>query len=225
MVLTVWCVFWGDKYSSDYVYILKRMVEMNLSYPHEFICITDNPLPMINCILPECDYHGWWQKLQLFMPGMATGPSLYLDLDVVITGSLDGLVEQYAGCELAMPANWAMSGHGGCQSSVMLWRGDTCHDIWEAFDYEADSNRLWGDQEFITEQLGDPGAGRITRITPSQVVSYKYHCRTGQPMDAKVIVFHGKPDPHEVDDEWVKNARSRFTPISVTSTSGIGRHH
>ena len=218
-------MFWGDKYSVDYVYALKRMVELNLTTPHEFICITSQPMPGVNCIQPECDYHGWWQKLQLFKPGLATGPSLYLDLDVVITGSLDGLVEQYAGCELAMPANWAMSGHGGCQSSVMIWRGDTCHDIWQSFDYEADSKRLWGDQEFITERLGDPGAGRITKITPSQIVSYKYHCRTGQPKDAKVIVFHGKPDPHEVSDKWVINARSRFTPITATSTSGIGQLH
>jgi hypothetical protein len=85
----------------------------------------------------------------------------------------------------------------------MIWSGDTCHDIWTAFDYEADSKRLWGDQEFITERYGDPGK-RITKITPSQVVSYKYHCRTGLPKDAKVVVFHGKPDPHEVADEWVK---------------------
>ena len=104
-MITVWSVFWGDKYSVEYVYTLKRMVEVNLSMPHEFICITSQPMKGVNCIEPECDYHGWWQKIGLFKPGLATGASLYLDLDVVITGPLDDLVLDYGGCELAM--RWA----------------------------------------------------------------------------------------------------------------------
>jgi hypothetical protein len=42
------------------------------------------------------------------------------------------------------------------------------------------------------------------------VVSYKYHCRTtGKlPDNARVVSFHGKPDPSEVSDAWVKKARS-----------------
>jgi hypothetical protein len=202
-MLTVWSVLWGDKYSPEYVYQLQQGVANNLSLPHRFVCITDHDIPGVECMVPACDYAGWWQKLQLFKPGVATGPSLYLDLDVLVVGPLDALVLEYIDSKLAMPANWAQSGHGGCQSSVMVWRGDSCPELWAAFDYEADRGRLWGDQEFITEQLGNPGAGNITAITPSQVVSYKYHCRTGQPRDAKVIVFHGKPDPHEVDDAWI----------------------
>jgi hypothetical protein len=223
-MLTVWCVYWGDKYAADYVYTLKRMVEAHLSYEHVFVCVTDAYLPGVLCMKPSHpEWKGWWQKINLFRSGIATGPSLYLDLDVVITGMLDDLVEEYCGCDLAMPANWAQSGHGGCQSSVMLWRGNTCWDIYERFDYERDSKRLWGDQEFITELLGDPGKGNVTAIDPSLVVSYKYHCRTGKPEDARVVVFHGKPDPHEVGDAWVKNARSRFTPISDLNINGTGR--
>ena len=203
-MITVWSVLWGDKYPVDYVYRLKRAVERNLSIEHRFVCITDAELEGIECIKPVCNYKGWWQKISLFK--LATGPSLYLDLDVVITGTLDGLIENYIDCDLAMPANWAMSGHGGCQSSVMIWKGG-CHEIWESFDYEATHRRLWGDQEFITELMGNPG-GKVTKITPNQIVSYKYHCRTGQPKDAKVVVFHGKPDPHEVGDAWVRAAWS-----------------
>jgi len=202
-MITVWSVLWGDKYPVDYVYNLKRAVARNRSLPHPFKCITDAQLDGVECVKPICDYHGWWQKLQLFAPGMALWPSLYLDLDTVITGPLDILVLDYIDSDLAMPANWAMSGHGGCQSSVMIWRGNSCHDIWHRFDYEADSKRLWGDQEFITELYGDPG-DKITRLPANQIVSYKYHCRTGLPQDAKVVVFHGKPDPHEVNEDWVK---------------------
>jgi len=224
-MLTVWSVFWGDKYSTDYVYILKRMVEASLTYEHEFCCLTDAYLPGIKCVKTPSDYKGWWQKIGLFKPGIAVNPSLYLDLDVVVTGSLDDLVDSYWQCDLAMSANWAQSGHGGCQSSVMVWRGNSCHNIWNHFDYEADSKRLWGDQEFITELYGDPGKGLVTAIDPSQVVSYKYHCRNGLPDNARVCVFHGKPDPHEVNDEWVKNARSVFTPTLDLDTSGIGLIH
>ena len=198
MELTVWCVFWGDKYDSAYVYALKEAVQKNLSVPHRFICITTERLDGITTRLPFVPYHGWWQKIGLFAPGMATGPSLYFDLDVVITGSLDYLVPYTQGDKLAAPANWAQSGHGGIQSSVMAWAGNWT-EPYERFkpQWPEVSQRLWGDQEFLWEMLGDDW------VRLPGVCSYKYHCRGGLPADKSVIVFHGKPDPHEVKDPWI----------------------
>lgn len=192
-MLTVWCVCVGDKYHPGYVYALKEAVEKNLSVEHEFRCITTQKLDGITTVLPYVPYQGWWSKLNLFTPGMATSPSLYFDLDVVITGNLDYLAE-FTQHEFAAPANWAKSGHGGIQSSVMAWSGN-----WTApYDYIKPQwpevrDRLWGDQELLWELLGDEWV-RIPGIK-----SYKYH---GQ-CDASVLVFHGKPDPHEVNDEWI----------------------
>ena len=196
-MLTVWSVLWGDKYNKGYVYALKEAVARNLTVEHEFKCITVESLPGITTRLPPVSYSGWWQKLGLFYPRVATGPSLYFDLDVVITGNLDYLVP-FTECEFAAPANWAQSGHGGIQSSVMAWKGNW-HVPHETFNYPVDSKRLWGDQEYLWELLGDDW----TRIPG--VGSYKYHARPNQgiPDWMRVMVFHGKPDPHEVTEEWM----------------------
>ena len=192
-MLTVYSVLWGDKYHPGYVYALKEAVEKNLTIPHEFVCITDQDLPGITTKQPLVEWHGWWQKLSLF--AFAQGPSLYFDLDVVILGGLNYLVP-YAKSRLAAPANWAQSGHGGVQSSVMAWNGDL-RTPFNKFNYKADSKRLYGDQEFLWELLGDDW-WKIPYVG-----SYKYHCRDGAPDWMRVCVFHGKPDPHEVKDEWI----------------------
>ena len=198
-MLTVFCVYWGDKYDKAYVYALKEAIEKNLTVDHSFKCITKEKLPGIECRRPPVPYHGWWQKIGLFAPSVATGPSLYFDLDVVITGNIDYLAE-YTKYQFAAPANWAQSGHGGIQSSVMAWPGrwSLPYDKFKG-NHDEIINRLWGDQEFLTEILGDewerlPGIG-----------SYKYHVRpTGSiPEYMKVCVYHGKPDPHEVTDACI----------------------
>lgn len=201
-MITVFCVCIGTKYSPVYVKLLRAMVARNLSTPHRFVCVTDYEFfddDRIEVVRPPVPWAGWWQKLALFK--LADGPSLFFDLDVVITGSLDYLVE-YTQHEFAAPANWAQSGHGGIQSSVMAWNG-TWKEPSERFRYDVDSKRLWGDQEYLTEIRGD------NFVKLPGIVSYKYHCREqGRvPKGASVVVFHGKPDPHEVGDEWVKTFR------------------
>jgi len=197
--LNVWCVCVGDKYHSGYVYALQEAVAKNLSIPHRFRCITTRRLQGIETRNPPVPYSGWWSKIGLFAHNVATGPSLYFDLDVVITGSLDYLVE-FTKYEFAAPANWARSGHGGIQSSVMAWRGDWV----EPYEYikpqwPAVTERLWGDQELLWEMLGD----RWIRIPG--VCSYKYHVAPNGviPADASVVVFHGEPKPIDVSDECV----------------------
>lgn len=209
--MNVYCVYWGDKYHPDYVPRLRDQVARNLSIPHEFRCITDREFSDVDCVEPVCDFPGWWQKIGLFKPGFIKGQSLYLDLDVVIVGRLDDLVEASIPKPgvLACPENWAQSGHGGCQSSVMLWQGDSCQVIWDEFNPawahwppRNEPGVFWGDQEWITHQR-DTGRLKVAHTKPEYVVSYKYHCRNGLPADARAVVFHGKPDPHEVSEPWM----------------------
>ena len=193
-MITVFCVCTGDKYNTGYVYALKEAVNKYLTVDHKFICITEHDLPGITTIKPYENYHGWWSKLNLFAPGVATGKSIYLDLDVVITKNIDYLVNYTD--KFSAPANWAQSGHGGIQSSVMCWPGHW-HLPFVKFDYEKDSKRLWGDQEFLWELLGDDWQ-KIPNVG-----SYKYHCRENIPDWLNIMCFHGLPDPHEVKDEWI----------------------
>lgn len=214
-MLTVWGVCNGAKYSDEDVRILRAMVARNMREPHRFRCLADRPINGVDCLVLDEQWPGWWAKLQLFR--VEQGPSLYLDLDCVVVGALDDLLSDV----LSMPANWAQSGHGGCQSSVMSWRGDYS---WVAAQFEPSQisapengncgayglRKLWGDQEYITSVAGDPGGGIIRPMRG--VVSYKYHCREGLPSGARAVAFHGDPKPAQVSDAWVRRARS-FTAI------------
>jgi len=194
--LNVWCVFWGTKYSPAYVYALREALEVNLRVPFIFRCMTDEDLPFIDCVpFPDKNLEGWWNKMQLFASD--TKRNLYFDLDVIITGSLIYL-EQYFQYkfDFSAPSNWAASGFGGIQSSVMAW--DHRPDIWEAFNRNREENvsSLYGDQEFIYQYLGEDW-NRIEGI-----YSFKYHCLQSLRGDERVVVFHGKPDPHETVNTW-----------------------
>ena len=213
-MLTVWCVLNGDKYADSDVYILRDMVARNLSQPHRFRCLSDREIPGVDCSVADEQWPGWWSKLLLFR--YSTGLNLYFDLDVVIVGALDGLVSD----RLSMPLNWAQSGHGGCQSSVMAW-GWSYPQIPDAFHVEqleapergncGAYQGLWGDQELITRTLGNPGGVNIDAM--QGIYSYRYHCQGGPPPGAIVVCFHGQPKPAQVSEQWV--LESRCTPTAA----------
>lgn len=210
-MLTVWCVLVGDKYTDRDAQILQAMVGRNTAEPHRFICLSDRSIVGVETFIPPEVYPGWWSKLLLFQ--YAAGPCVYIDLDCVVLGDVATLAAE----TLTLPANWAQSGHGGCQSSVMAWNGNGLPylDISLSFcpaELEAPAGGncgayqgLWGDQEYITRELGAPGEGHIEPM--AGVYSYKYHCRQGPPDDAVVVAFHGEPKPDNVGDSWVQRAR------------------
>jgi len=215
--VNVVCVRWGEKYSLDYVYALRSMVKRHLSLPHTFTCYTE-PKWIDNCREPRVKfewlpghYEGWWSKIELFKPGLITGPTLYIDLDMLIVQSIDWIVD-YLDADLAAIENWGSRKHEGplyedeISSAFMIWNGRGATDeIFERFT-PADIRRLspHGDQTFITEVM----RGRVTLIQQERICSFKRHCREagGPPERASVVAFHGTPRPHEVDDAWVKQA-------------------
>jgi hypothetical protein len=191
---------------ADYPHHLKREVERQ---GFEFHCVTR---------IPDPNLPGWWSKLHLF--SHMEGPCLWIDADCVITGPL----KPFAGlrgqgfCGLW---NWARSGHGGVQSSVVYW-DEPNPDILAGFSYPdavwPPSNReswiegnvvhpRWGDQEWLSF-LRDTGRLDVKRICPSLVLSYKYHVRGvgSPPPSCSIVAFHGTPKPHDVKDAWVVKA-------------------
>ncbi len=91
---------WGTLYGPDYVNNLARGVRQNLGRPHRFICFTDDAtgldagieaLPLPDLGLPPGHKDSRWRKLALFRRDLAglSGTALFLDLDLVVTGSRD----------------------------------------------------------------------------------------------------------------------------------------
>ena len=176
----------GDKYSPDYVDKLERAVRRNLSVPYTFECIR------------ETTYPGWWGKVELFKRE-GEGGFLWLDLDVVVTGSLDVLCTTDA--DIRTGKNTAKANPNGCQSSVMFWRH--CTPIVDRFTVNV-MDEFKGDQDWITH-LRDDNVIDVDYFNPAHLVSYKHKCLNGLSEDARVVNFHGKPDPHEIESSWVRD--------------------
>jgi hypothetical protein len=212
--LDVVCVFFGTKYSVDYVYKLQDAVTRNLVIPHSFICLSDRDIPDVYCeplaTLPAIpkNQEGWWHKVSLFQPNRFYQGNriLYLDLDVVITGELDTLAKQWAPPPLTMIYNFGPNRHHAAHnSSVMLWTaGDIrLNKIWVEFnrDPQRVMTGLHGDQCWIWRCLRE----NIANFPQYLISSYKYDIR--QKLDqpkSPVVVFHGSPKPHQCTEEWIR---------------------
>lgn len=96
---------WGELYSPDYVNVLQSAVSENLSYPHDFVCITDNS-DKINPLIKTHELNfvsldrerwnnGMWPKIEMFNPSIVGSYDiiLFFDLDIVITNNLDEVID------------------------------------------------------------------------------------------------------------------------------------
>lgn len=136
--------------------------------------------------------------MEMFRPDV-TGDFVYMDLDTVIVGPLDGL----AGVnQLAMLRDAYRDGKKlkeGLQSSVMVLPKNARSQIWDEFTVNPQLammfNRAGGDQRFL-ERFWLTKAARLQDLLPGQFVSWKVDCKLEQvPPDARVVFFHGQPRP------------------------------
>ena len=203
-MLTVLCVKWGDKYGPEWVYNLQKMVEDNLTIPHEFICLTDKAIPNVKCVEILTTYKTWWSKLGLFETGRFRGKKIYLDLDVVIKGNIDWLADYgddklYARDDFSyslkkpefQTPEWReyIGGDGTVNSSVMVWTDDCAKRVWEEFTPDV-INRMHGDQNWISYCLFPHD--ELGFLPDEKISSYKYQVRRGEPV-GDIVVFHGNP--------------------------------
>jgi hypothetical protein len=216
------CVKWGTKYPAYYVNRLRNMVARHLSVPHEFVCLTDDATdldPGITVQPLPSGLDGWWNKIALFKPGTFAPKALviYFDLDVVIVGPLDFLLD--CPSDLTISHDALRPNH--INSSIMVIRPERNVDIYTSFaaDPLAIISRYRGDQDFIEvcrpnvrllprekirsfkletdsnawwwlRKIGLRGLSRRLSAPPWLVASI--------PDFASVIVFHGPPKPEDV---------------------------
>lgn len=198
-MLTVACLNWRDYLGrgAEYVARLRAGVARHLSVPHTFVEVTERDLPDGRT--------GWFNKLHLLE--MFDGDVLYLDLDVIVTANIDRLVDSlhadrdriWARDDWSYPVTNQRHGREATiNSSVMLWRGRK--------DMTGVTERMLrethGDQGIITQLFWPHGIG----LMPGALVrSYKYDVLRGAAPEP-LVVFHGRPKPHEVRDPWAVQA-------------------
>ena len=218
------CVYYGDKYKIDYVKKLYNMVQRNTTVPHKFICFTDNTsiqriLKSFNIEFRQFkrhDFQGWFNKMQLFSPdSKLDGNTLYMDLDVIILKNIDDMFN-HGNDNNFVGMNDFNPSAGVFNSSIMKFNNNTTSKlIWEEYmKRRAEFRGAHGDQNIISDLIKNH---KDTISFPdSWTQSYKWFNREGtrfhkskwtfeQDPNAKVCVFHGRPNPHESTELWVKN--------------------
>ena len=219
------CIYYGNKYSFPYVKNLHNMVERNLTTPHKFICFTDNTViaqrkefRRTNIEFRQFkrhDFNGWFNKLQLFSPDSnLDGNTLYMDLDVVIMKNIEcfgyiGESKNFVGMNDFNPTT------GLFNSSIMRFNNEYHSKlIWDEYlKRRSEFHSCTGDQEIVSKLI--KGHKDTISFPDEWTQSYKWFDRKGlryhsekwtyeQDLNAKVCVFHGRPNPAESTQEWVK---------------------
>ena len=219
---TVICLKWGDRYGPEYVNRLASSVRRNVSEPVEIVCFTDDgsgidpsvsihPIPEID-LPPDAMVTGW-RKLCLFRRDLPLeGAGLFLDLDLVITGPLDDFFTFGNEEQIPIIHNW-VAAHKKIlkpdpqigNSSVFRFQINRCGFVWDQFH----SEKEWALANFRPPQsyLTHCIRPKMTYWPDEWVRSFKRHCLPTFPLnllkepklpaDARIIAFHGRPDPDE----------------------------
>jgi hypothetical protein len=231
-LVDVGCVIHGNTYDWRYVEKLYSMVVRHMPAPVRFHVWTEHdrsvPPHMVKHILDDWPgvsgpKRSWWYKIQMFDPRHHAGDLLYFDLDVVIVGDISWTVAE------STRQFWTLRDfrylqrptYSSINSSLMWWNVENFSWVWEQFSKEPiDSviRRYPGDQDFLQATI--PVAS-IRHFDPERVVSWRWQCHDGgwdfqarRPRlpgtgtviasNASVLVFHGRPKPHEINDAVIQ---------------------
>ena len=247
MAVNILTLKWGTKYGPEYANRLYAGVRRHLGLDFRFLCFTDDR----SGLRPEIEAHpipdfdvppAWqrtpWLKLALFRDDLAalTGQSLFLDLDILITGRMDDFFTFAPGRPCIIhdwenPVQRLFRRHGEPgNSSVFRFEFGRSGAILDRFMAERDQAlaqyRTVVDQRYLAEALGPDKAW-----WPSEwVVSFKRHCIPTYPLnrfatprlppEARIVVFHGHPNPHEA----LAGYRSDRAHRSCLPTGWIAEH-
>lgn len=223
------CLIHGTAYSWDYVDRLYNMLSRHLSRGIRLHVYTepDRKVPehMVKHELKDLGVSGpkkaWWYKLQLFNHKHYQGPLLYFDLDTVITDNIDWITHQhldYFWAPRDFKHLWRPD-HTGINSSVMWWDTTKFNDVWQTFrnqEFPLLQRRYPGDQDFLSDVIAQ---NRRRFLDEKMIQSWKWECLDGgwdfkrrkhltpgtgtRVGTASVMVFHGRPNPCQVQDPVV----------------------
>jgi len=193
-------------YSREYVSRFEGMVRRWLP-DCDVVCLTDRPFEMPAGVqgvhiggpgaLP-----GWWSKVHLFNPAIleAGRRVLYLDLDTLVVAPLAPLLEYSASFALC-PHEGRFNGANGravvkrFNSSVMVFTSGAHAALYRTWS-PAVAARLWGDQDWLGEQLGD-----VATFPEAWVPRLSSLAGRAPGPDAKVVISK-KPKNAEAARRW-----------------------
>jgi hypothetical protein len=187
------------------------MIKRHLTLPYTFYCVTDDAHdlhPDINCVmLPEnYKFEGWWCKPYIFKYNLFdpnNQVNFYIDLDMVIVDNINCFMLHEPGNFIGLRNFiYLRSGYKKQKtlgSGILRWQNNSLSMIYDRLNRDASIiDSFPGDQEYIWHYYRD----RMLFYPEKWCISYRWHyARTRNLTNVKVVDFHGKPKPHESDDQ------------------------
>ncbi len=220
-MITVVLWKWGKKYGRGHVARMQSMLRRRLTLPHRIVCITDRPGDLPDGVVPAkmppllpWDNKGLRRMWLYSAEAKRLGDRLFqLDLDVILTGNIDALVNRPEPFVIwKSDSNW--KDKWAYNATVMLITPGAQGPLWKRYmadprgafrDAEIDG---WGprtnsDQALACYLLKDQDVPVWTQadgIYAYRVFAGKYGER-GQvlPDGCKLVSFHGPRDPSQPD--------------------------
>lgn len=232
------CMKWGPLYPAEYANKLFGMVRRNTRGPIRFVCLTDDSTgirPEVECMpcptvsLPAPYNNTGWRKITLWapeLPGM-DGDWLFLDLDVIITGSLDEFFDYHPEQSFIVMQNWTQPGQGIGNTSVFRFRVGRHPYIYNRLAPEFPSilSQFNNEQIYISRTVSE-----MAYWPDDWCVLFKTHCvppmparwwrMPSVPKGARVIAFPGDPNPHDAvrgnwpTKKWYKTLYKHILPTT-----------
>lgn len=226
------CVIHGDAYGWKYVDRLYEMLKLNSTKTIKLHVFTESHRPVPDHMIKHeleswpgiaGPKKSWWYKMQMFDPRHNIGQMLYLDLDTILTGDIDwvwNLSTDYFWSIRDFKYLWRPNWNG-LNSSFMYWNPENFHWIWQKFlqqDIHELAKHYHGDQDFLNSVLDNQ---HLRLVDDSLIKSWRWQIKDGG-MDmktriyrrpdagsildprAKILVFHGRPKPHEIADPVIQ---------------------
>jgi len=207
---------WGNKFPAEYVNRLYAMVSRNMKAKFRFVCFTENSMgirPEVEIQnLPELELppgspERGWRKLTVFKKdfGGLTGKTLFLDLDVVIVENLDVFFSHPGDFLIARDNKNTKKMEGN--SSVFRFEIGKYSQILSYFENNSEQVKrdVRHEQAYLSREVGK--IAKLEFWPDHWVPSFKYKCcpswikswfeSPSIPKGARVILFHGLPNPPE----------------------------
>lgn len=210
------CMKWGNKYGPEYVNKLFGMIKRHLTLPFVLTCFTDDEkgihpdvqihdLPSLK--LPSDTPERGWNKLSTLQGGLGglSGDVLFLDLDIVIVNNIDELFTHPGEFLIIKDAKLkhAVTGNSSAYRFKIGEHEDILKYFQENFDEVKQTHR--NEQAYLSAEVHKKG--QLSYWPTAWCPSFKYHCIKPWPIGhfsdpiipegAKLVIFHGHPEPHE----------------------------
>lgn len=216
-MLTFVTWFWGDKFSSDYVKILKSSIARNTKQPHRFLCVTDKgEIPGIETtILMDPGFakmKGCFCRLRMFDTVWQRDVGINdrfisIDLDTVIVGDLDPLFDRKEDFLIMQGAN----SKNPCKfnGALMLITPGSHEEVWDDFTLQrakdAPYHEFPDDQGWIWHKV--PGAAGWKTGPEHGVYVYRkpgWDSGEALPDKARLVTFINKTPRDLIHLDWVR---------------------